>query len=108
MGKIGKMEFGFLENGIDARWRMMGMLSASFWKPHPGCVEAQFSCETGRDFVFGGGFSLGGGPFREQSALDFGEKADIVRRFEAFPSDFGERSHDVESLFANHFRLRCC
>jgi hypothetical protein len=52
MGKIGKMEFGFLENGIDARWRMMGMLSASFWKPHPGCAEAQFSCEAGLGLFF--------------------------------------------------------
>jgi hypothetical protein len=70
--------------------------------------QAQFWREAGRGLCFGGGFSLGSGPFREQSAFDFGEKADIVRRFEAFPGDFGERSHDVKTLFANHFRLRCC
>jgi len=52
MGKIGKMEFGFLENGIHARWRMMGMRSASFRRPHPGCVEAQFSCEAGLGLFF--------------------------------------------------------
>lgn len=60
-----------------------------------------------RGGVGGDGYSLGGAPFIEQSAFDFGEKADIASGFEGFPGDFGERGDDVKPVLANHFRFGC-
>ncbi len=68
---------------------------------------AQLWCEIGRRDDDRGGFSLGGGPFGEQSALHFVEEAPFGCRFEAFAGDFGEGVHDAEARFANHFRVGC-
>ena len=68
---------------------------------------AQFGRAERRAFGVGEGFSLGGGPFGEQSALHVVEQAPIGGRFEAFTGDFRERLDDVKALFANHFWLGC-